>query len=141
MASRELDDTQIAALLQSARSIAVVGLSPDPTRPSHGVARYLQGAGYRIIPVNPKCERVLGERCYPRLIDIAEPVDIVDCFRRSEEMPAIARDAVAIAAKLVWMQFGVISEEAARIAHDAGLAVVMDRCLKIDHARLCATTN
>ncbi|MCP5150028.1 MAG: CoA-binding protein [Ectothiorhodospiraceae bacterium] len=126
----------IRRILQQTRTVAVVGLSASWYRPSYFAAKYLQEHGYRVIPVNPRYEEVLGERCYPSLAAIGEPVDMVDCFRRAEEMPALAREAVAIGAKVLWMQLGVVSEEAARIAHEGGLEVVMDRCVKIEYARL-----
>jgi len=127
---------RIHTLLESARTIAVVGLSPRPERPSNQVARYLIAAGYRVIPVNPAHAEILGLPCYPDLRAIPEPVDIVDCFRRSDEIEAIAEDAVAIGAKVLWLQLGVVNEAAAAVAARAGLAVVMDRCIKIDHAVL-----
>lgn len=130
------DDAALRELLAQTRTIAVVGLSPNPLRPSHGVAAYLQRAGYRIIPVNPTCAEVLGERCFASLRDIPEKVDIVDCFRRSEEILPLARDAIAIGAKALWMQLGVQHDEAAALARAAGLTVVSNRCLKIEHARL-----
>jgi len=130
------DDASIARILGESRSIAVVGLSPKPERPSHGVARYLLGVGYRIIPVNPGQRQLLGLTCYSSLIEVPEPIDVVDCFRRSEDMPALAEQAVAVGAKVLWMQLGVISEEAAAIAAAGGLQVVMDRCTKIEHAHL-----
>ena len=123
-------------ILNSARTIAVVGLSANPHRPSHGVARYLQRAGYRIIPVNPNLKEVLGERAYPRLRDIAQPVDVVDVFRRSEFVGPIVDDAIAITAGAVWLQDGVIDEAAAARARAAGLDVVMDDCMMRRHARL-----
>ncbi len=131
------DDQALRALLAGARTIAVVGLSPNPMRPSNEVAAYLQRAGYRIIPVNPSCQEVLGERCYASLGDIPEAVDIVDCFRRTEEIPPIARAAVAIGARALWMQLGIQSEEARELAAAAGLVVVSDACIKIEHRRLC----
>ncbi|CAG1006644.1 putative protein YccU [Burkholderiales bacterium] len=130
------DDAALRELLAQTRTIAVVGLSPNPLRPSHGVAAYLQRAGYRVIPVNPACTEVLGERCYASLRDIPEKVDIVDCFRRSEEILPLAREAIAIGAKALWMQLGVQHDEAAALARAAGLTVVCNRCLKIEHARL-----
>ncbi len=133
------DDTDIPTLrriLEQCRSIAVVGVSANWHRPSHFVAKYLLEHGYRMIPVNPRYEEVLGERCYASLRDIPEPVDMVDCFRRAEEIPAIAEDAIAIGAKVLWMQLGVINEAAAARARAAGLEVVMDRCVKIEYARL-----
>jgi predicted CoA-binding protein len=123
-------------ILQEAHTIAVVGLSSKRFRPSHGVAEYLQRSGYRIIPVNPSEEEILGEKCYPDLDSIPGPVDIVDIFRRSEYVPDIVEAAIRKGAKVVWMQEGVIHEEAARRAEAAGLSVVMDRCILKDHRRL-----
>jgi uncharacterized protein len=126
----------IFEILRSAHTIAVVGLSGKRFRPSHGVAEYMQRAGYRIIPVNPLETEVLGEKSYPNLDAVPEPVDIVDIFRRSEHVPEIVEAAIRKGAKVVWMQEGVIHEEAARRAEAAGLAVVMDRCILKDHRRL-----
>ena len=117
------------------KTIAVVGLSSDPARPSFGVARYLQRHGYRIIPVNPYEQIVLGERAYPGLRAVPVPVDVVNVFRRPEFVPDVAADAIAIGARALWLQFGVVHEEAALQAQAAGLAVVMDRCIKVEHAR------
>ena len=127
---------QIAEILRVCRTIAVVGLSAKRYRPSYGVAEYLQRAGYRIIPVNPHETEVLGERCYPDVESVPEPIDIVDIFRRSEFVPEIVEAAIRKGAKVVWMQEGVIHEEAARRAREAGLEVVMDRCILKDHRRL-----
>ena len=121
-------------ILSTARTIAVVGLSPHPYRASHGVARYLQRAGYRIIPVNPNIESVLGERAYPTLRDVPEPIDVVDVFRRSEYVGPIVDDAIAVKARAVWMQDGVVDETAAERARRAGLDVVMDDCMMRRHA-------
>ncbi len=129
----EIDDT-ISRILKM-HTIAVVGLSPKPDRPSYDVARYLLGQGYKIIPVNPVQEEILGLKCYPNLSAIPEPVDLVDVFRRPEHCPPIAKEAVAIGAKALWLQLGIANDEAARIASDAGLLFVMDRCIKIEHAR------
>ena len=129
------DDT-LRRILQTCKTIAVVGLSPEWHRPSHFVAKYMQEQGYRIIPVNPKHESILGERCYARLEDIPEPVDMVDVFRRPEDVPPIAASAVAIGAKCLWQQLGVANAEADTIARAAGLDSVMDRCVKVEHARL-----
>jgi predicted CoA-binding protein len=126
----------IAEILKTARTIAVVGLSPKRYRPSYGVAEYMQKAGYRIIPVNPQESELLGERCYPDLEAIPEPVDIVDIFRRSEFVPEIVEAAIRKGAKVIWMQEGVVHEDAARRAEAAGLHVVMDRCILKDHRRL-----
>jgi predicted CoA-binding protein len=122
-------------ILKSARTIAVVGLSPDPRRPSHGVARYLQRAGYRIIPVNPNVDEVLGERAYLSLRQIPQEVDVVEVFRRSEFVGSIVDDAIAIKARAVWLQDGVIDEDAAARARASGLDVVMDDCMMRRHAQ------
>ncbi|MFN0166844.1 MAG: CoA-binding protein [Bryobacteraceae bacterium] len=126
----------IEDLLRASHTIAVVGLSPNLFRASHGVAQYLKEAGYRIIPVNPGFPELLGEKCYPNLERIPEPVDIVDIFRRSEFVPDLVDSAIRIGAKAVWMQEGVVDEEAAARARAAGLFVVMDRCILKDHHRL-----
>ena len=132
-----LSDDEIRNVLQRARTIAVVGLSDRPERPSHAVARYLQRAGYRVIPVNPNLHGpVLGERPYGSLREIAEHIDIVDIFRRPEFVMQIVEDAIAIGADAVWMQFGVANPAAAQRASAAGLGVVMDRCLAIEHRRM-----
>jgi len=125
--------TDVGRLLREARTIAVVGLSPKPERDSNSVARYLQGAGYRVIPVNPKEEEILGERCYASLSDIPESVDIVDVFRRAEHTPPIAREAVAVGAKALWLQLGIRSEESGTIAREAGLGYVEDQCIRTVH--------
>lgn len=126
----------ISELLKSSRTIAVVGLSGKRFRPSYGVADYMLRNGYRIIPVNPFEETVLGEKCYPDLDSITERVDIVDIFRRSEFVPEIVEAAIKIGARAVWMQEGVVHEEAAERARAAGLEVVMDRCILKDHRRM-----
>ena len=123
-------------ILQTVRTVAVVGLSPNPERASHRVALYLREQGYRIVPVNPTVAHVLGERSFPSLAQIAEPVDVVEVFRRSEEVPPLVEEAVRIGAKVVWMQEGVVHEEAAAKARAAGLTVVMDRCMQREHSRL-----
>jgi len=127
---------RVAAILGEARTIVVVGLSARRFRPSHGVAEYLQRAGYRIIPVNPKIAEVLGERSYASLDEVPEPGDIVDIFRRPEHVPEIVEAAIRKGAKTIWMQEGVVHEEAARRAESAGLAVIMDRCILKEHRRL-----
>ena len=132
----EMDEANIAAILERSRTVAVVGLSPRPARASHQVARYLIAAGYRVIPVNPGHAEILGLPCYPDLRAVPEPIDIVDCFRRSDQIRAIAEDAVAIRANVLWLQLGVVNEAAAEFAEQAGLTVVRDRCIKIDHAVL-----
>lgn len=129
------DPLAIQRLLRETRTIAVVGLSTDPQRASWFVANYLMKEGYRIIPVNPKADAILGEACYPSLAAIPVPVDMVDVFRPAAEAAAIARDAVAIRAKALWLQLRLVSLEAAEIAARAGLTVVMDRCVKIEHGR------
>jgi predicted CoA-binding protein len=125
----------ITELLDTAKTIAVVGLSSKPSRPSYGVARYLQSSGYRIIPVNPNESEVLGEKCYARLEDIPEKIDIVDIFRRSELVPEIVDAAIRIGARAVWMQEGVVNEESAEKARRAGLTVVMDLCMAPEHQK------
>jgi len=132
-----MDDTpKLRHILRDNRTVAVVGLSANWYRPSYFAAKYLQEHGYRVIPVNPMYDSVLGEKCYKSLADIPEKVDIVDCFRKSEEIPALADEAIAIGAKVLWMQLGVTSDEARRKAEAAGLEVVEDRCMKIEHGRL-----
>lgn len=123
-------DDVVFTLLREAREIAVVGISDKPERPSHEVAAFLQGRGYRIIPVNPALQDVLGERCYPSLAAYGKPVDIVDIFRASEAVPPIVDEAISLGARCVWMQEGVSHEDAARKARGAGLLVVQDRCIK-----------
>ncbi len=135
------DINTLRRILSQSRTIAVVGLSANWWRPSYFAAKYMQEHGYRIIPVNPQYQEVLGERCYASLRDIPEKVDIVDCFRRSEEIGPLAEDAIAIGAKVLWLQLGVVNHEAAARARAAGLDVVMDRCVKIEHARLFGGLN
>ena len=130
------DIPSLRRLLQRCRTIAVVGLSADWNRPSYFAAKYMQEHGYRIIPVNPRYPEILGEKCYARLEDIPEPVDMVDVFRRSEDVGPIAESAIAIGAKCLWQQLGVLNREAEAKARAAGLETVMDRCVKIEHARL-----
>lgn len=130
------DIRTLRQVLQNHRTIAVVGLSADWFRPSYFAAKYMQEHGYRIIPVNPKYTEILGETCYPSLIDIPHCVDIVDVFRKPADTPAIAEEAVDISAKVFWLQLGVMNEDAQTIAQNAGLTVVVDRCVKIEHARL-----
>jgi len=125
-----------AEILNSSKTIAVVGLSPKPDRPSYRVASYLKEQGYRIIPVNTYASEILGETCYPDLRSIPEQVDVVDIFRRSERVPAVVEEAIEIGAKAVWMQEGVINEEAAAQAMEAGLLVVMDKCMLKEHRKL-----
>ena len=137
-----IDDVAgIRRVLKTTRTIAVVGLSANWWRPSYFAAKYLQEHGYRIIPVNPAYQQVLGETCYPRLGDIPEKVDMVDCFRKSGEIPALAEEAIQIGAGCLWMQLGVVNPAAAERATAAGLDVVMDRCVKIEHGRLFGGLN
>lgn len=130
------DIPTLRRILRDCRTVAVVGLSAEWHRPSFFAAKYMQQHGFRIVPVNPRYPEILGERCYPRLEDIPFPVDMVDVFRREADVPPIAASAVAIGAKCLWQQLGVRSLEADRIAREAGLDSVMDRCVKIEHARL-----
>jgi predicted CoA-binding protein len=133
--ARYQDPLVIQRMLREAKTVAVVGLSGNPLRASNFVGFYLQRHGYRVIPVNPREPEILGARSYASLRDVPVPVDIVDVFRAPAALPEIARDAVAIGAKCLWCQFTVINEEGARIAEQGGLEVVMDRCLKVEHAR------
>ena len=130
------DINTLRRILHESRTLAVVGLSADWFRPSYFAAKYMQEHGYRVIPVNPQVDSVLGEKCHASLRDIPEPVDIVDCFRRSTEIPALAEEAIAIGAKVLWMQLGVENAAARARAEAAGLEVVENRCVKIEHARL-----
>lgn len=131
----ETKKDQIGQLLETSRTIAVVGLSSQKMRPSYGVSEYMQGAGYKIIPVNPNEKEVLGDRAVRRLEDIREKVDIVDVFRRPEFVPEVVESAIKIGAKCVWMQEGVVNEEAAKRAREAGIFVVMDLCILKEHAK------
>jgi uncharacterized protein len=133
--SRYQDPLTIQRVLLTAGTIAIVGLSANELRASNFVGYYLKRHGYQVIPVNPRETEILGVKCYPSLLDVPVPVDVVDVFRAPDALPGIARDAVAIHAGSLWCQFGVINEEGARIAEEGGLTVVMDRCLKIEHAR------
>jgi uncharacterized protein len=133
--ARYQDPLTIQRVLLSAKTIAIVGLSDNELRASHFVGYYLKRHGYRVIPVNPRQSEILGQKCYPSLLDVPEQVDIVDVFRAPDALPGIARDAVAIHASTLWCQFGVINEEGARIAEEGGLTVIVDRCLKVEHAR------
>jgi uncharacterized protein len=133
--ARYQDPLTIQRLLLSAKTIAIVGLSGNPLRASNFVGFYLRRHGYRVIPVNPREPQILGERSFASLREVRVPIDIVNVFRAPAALPGIASDAVAIGARCLWCQFGVINEEGARIAEDGGLAVVMDRCIKVEHAR------
>ena len=132
---RYQDPLTIQRILHNAKTVAIVGLSKNPLRASYFVGFYLRRHGYHVIPVNPRESEILGEKSYASLKDVPEPIDIVNVFRAPDAVPGIARDAVAIGAKALWCQFTVISPEGARIAEEGGLAVVMDRCLKVEHAR------
>lgn len=127
---------EIRRIYDETRTIAVVGASGSANRAAHNVPVYLQSQGYRIVPVNPTREQLYGEECHRSLADVTEPVDVVDVFRPAAETPEIARTAVAIGAKVLWLQLGIVSAEAAEIAHEAGLQVVMDRCMGAMHAKL-----
>jgi predicted CoA-binding protein len=136
-----LSQEEIRSVLESYRTVAVVGLSRNPAKNSYRVARYLQSVGYRIIPVNPFADEILGEKSYTSLLDVPETIEIVDIFRPSEDVPSIVEEAIKIKNKLgtpkvIWMQLGIINEEAARLAKEAGLTVVMDRCMMVEHRRL-----
>jgi len=130
------DIAELRRILSTSRTLAVVGLSAEWHRPSYFAAKYMQGKGYRIVPVNPRYESILGERCYARLEDIPVPVDIVDVFRRTDDVGPIADSAIGIGAKCLWQQIGVKNLEADAKVRAAGLDSVMDRCVKIEHARL-----
>jgi uncharacterized protein len=133
--TRYQDPLTIQRVLHGARTIAIVGLSPKELRASYFVGYYLKRHGYQVIPVNPRETEILGEKSYPSLLDIPVAVDIVDVFRAPDALPSIARDAVQIGAGALWAQFGVINAEGANIAEDGGVTVIMDRCLKVEHAR------
>ena len=133
---RNPPDAAIRDVLATSRTVAVVGCSSDPSRDSHRIARLLQQHGHRVVPVNPTETEVLGERCYPSLRDVPEPVDMVDVFRRPEFVAGIADDAIAVGARILWLQLGVIDEAAALRAQAAGLTVIMDRCPAIEYRRL-----
>lgn len=135
------DITTLRRILKACRTIAVVGLSAEWHRPSFFAAKYMQQHGYRIVPVNPRYPQILGQTCYARLEDIPFPVDMVDVFRKTEDVPPIAAGAVAIGAKCLWQQLGVTNVEAGALARAAGLDSVMDRCVKIEHARLFGGLN
>jgi predicted CoA-binding protein len=129
-------DVELRSILGDARTIAVVGLSANPMRDSYEIAEYLQSRGYRIIPVNPGITEVLGERSYPTLLDVPDQVDVVDVFRRAEHTPEVAEQAVAIGAKVLWLQDGIVNEDARRIAEDGGLTVIMGICIRTTNNRL-----
>ena len=135
------DIPTLRRILQDCHTIAIVGLSAEWHRPSNFVAKYLQGHGYRIVPVNPRYPEILGEKSYARLEDIPFPVDMVDVFRKTEDVLPVAQSAVAIGAKVLWQQIGVLNLEADAVARAAGLDSVLDRCVKIEHARLFGGLN
>ena len=139
--SDNTDINTLRRILKESKTLAIVGLSANWYRPSFFAAKYMQEHGYRIIPVNPAYEEVLGEKCYPSLKDIPEEIDMVDCFRKSEDIEPIAKQAIEIGAKVLWMQLGVTNEKAANMAREAGLEVVQDRCVKIEHGRLFGGLN
>jgi len=132
------DDAGLRRLLEQTRTIAIVGLSANPDRPSNEVAQYLRRAGYTIVPVNPAATEILGEKCYPSLREVPVPIDMVDVFRKPEDVMPIVDEAIAIGAKSLWLQLEVIVPEAVKRAEAAGLQVVMDHCTKIEHRRLLA---
>ena len=134
MAIEDMDE--LRTIYEETKTIAVVGASGDQTKAAHTIPRYLQREGFRIIPVNPKGGEILGEKVYERLEDVPEPIDVVDVFRPSAETPAVARDAVKVGAKVLWLQEGISSEEAERIASEGGLKVVMNRCMGETHYQL-----
>ena len=127
---------EIRAILAKYKTVAIVGLSPKPERDSHKVAKYLKEHGYRIVPVNPGQKEILGEKCYPNLKAIPLSIDVVDIFRRPEAIPPVVDDAVEIGAKVVWMQLGIAHNQAAEKARNAGLEVVMSKCIKIEHMNM-----
>lgn len=133
--TRYQDPLTIQRVLHNARTVAVVGLSKNELRASHFVGYYLKRHGYRVIPVNPREAEILGEKSYASLLEVPEPIDIVNVFRAPDALPAIAADAVKVGAGALWCQFGVINEEGARIAEAGGVTVIMDRCIKVEHAR------
>ncbi len=135
------DISTIRRILRENKTVAMVGLSANWYRPSYFAAKYLIDHGYRVIPVTPRHKEILGQRCYPSLEDVPGPVDIVDCFRRADQIVPLAEGAIAIKAKVLWLQLGVINEEAAALATSAGLEVVMDHCMKIEFARLFGGLN
>lgn len=130
------DDKNIKNLLSDAKTVAVVGLSNKPHRDSYRVADYMKKQGYRIIPVNPRLTEVLGEKCYPDLPSVPEKVDIVNIFRRSEDVPDVVREAISIMPRAIWMQLGIVNDEAAEMAVKRNISVIMDRCIKVEHNRL-----
>ncbi len=139
--SDNTDINTLRRILKRSKTVAIVGLSANWYRPSYFAAKYLQEHGYRMIPVNPAYQEVLGEKCYASLKDVPEKIDIVDCFRKSEDIEPIASEAIEVGAKVLWLQIGVMNEKAAAKARAAGLEVVQDRCVKIEHGRLFGGLN
>jgi predicted CoA-binding protein len=135
------DIPTIRRILKENHTVAMVGLSADWFRPSFFAAKYLKDHGFRVIPVNPRYAEILGEKCYARVQDIPDPIDVVDCFRRAEDIPLIADAAIEVGAKVLWMQLGIVNEEAAATARQAGLEVIMNRCMKIEFARMFGGLN
>jgi len=133
----EMTDKEKKELLSKAKTIAIVGISPDEEKPSNIVARYIQEAGYRVIPVNPNYSEILGERCYRTLSEIGERIDIVDIFMRPEKLMPVVEEAVRIKPECIWLQLGIINEEAKKLAEQNNIKFVMDFCIKIEHSRLC----
>ncbi len=133
-----MTDAELTGLFREAKTVAVVGLSDKPGRPSLGVARFLQSQNFRVVPVNPNCREVLGEKCYPRVQDIPDEIDIVDIFRQSEFVPEVVADVLASTRRprCIWMQEGIVNQQAAKAAETAGIPVVMDRCILKELARL-----
>ena len=136
MAHQNPPDQELRQLLTDATTIAMVGASSNPDKASHGIMQKLQHAGYKVIPVNPKEPEILGERAYPSLLDVPERIDIVDVFRRAEDTPPVAREAVEVGAKALWLQLGIRSDESAKIAREGGLEYVEDLCTAVVHSRL-----
>lgn len=132
--TQQWTDSRLRDVLTAAQVIAVVGFSDDPSRPSHSIGRYLQRVGYTVYPINPLVERIGELKSYPTLADVPEPIDIVDVFRRSEFLPGIVEEAIEVGAKLVWAQLGIYSEEAAALAAEAGLPLIMNKCIKVTHS-------
>ncbi|HLO29771.1 MAG TPA: CoA-binding protein [Anaerolineales bacterium] len=130
------DDQVMKDILLSARTIASVGLSSNPAKESYGIVRYLKSQGYRVIPVNPTADEIMGEKSYPDLESVPEKIDVVQVFRRPEDVPPVVDSAIKVGAKVVWMQEGIVNEEAAQKAREAGLQVVMDACMRATHQRL-----
>jgi len=130
------EDMKIKDILSEARTIAVVGASDDPSRDSHSITRFLLDCGYEVFPVNPKCDSILGVKCYPDLKSIRQSIDIVDVFRRADAVIPVAEEAIEVGAKSLWLQQGVVNQDAATLAEQRGLNVIMDHCIAVEHRRL-----